>query len=125
MIFQQTFPESLQNWSITMPRSGTTTSESRRPGIALSGRGAHLIPVLALGLSLGLFFAISYVLCILGYVLFPDSVINHAALSLFLPGFTLLTWQTFLLGLGEVFVFGWYIGLVFGPLYNFFAGRWH
>ena len=93
-------------------------------GVALPPAGARLVPVFALGMSLGLFLAISYLICILGYLLFPDSVINHAALSLFLPGFQLLTWPSFFLGLAEVFVFGWYIGLVFGPLYNFFATRW-
>jgi hypothetical protein len=40
-----------------------------------------------------------------------------------LPGFTWLTWPSFFLGLVETFVFGWYVALVFGPLYNFFAAR--
>jgi hypothetical protein len=35
----------------------------------------------------------------------------------------LLSWQTFLLGLAESYAWGWYIALVFGPLYNFFAAR--
>lgn len=98
--------------------------ERRGFGVALAPTGVRLIPVFALCMSLGLFLAISYLLCILFYLLFPESVINHAMLSLFLPGFRLLTWPSFFLGLAEVFVFGWYIGLVFGPLYNFFATRW-
>jgi hypothetical protein len=102
----------------------TPPGERRGLGVTLAPRGSRLIPVFALGMSLGLFLAISYLLCILFYVLFPDSVINHAVLSLFLPGFRLLSWPSFFLGLAEVFVFGWYIGLVFGPLYNFFALRW-
>ena len=40
-----------------------------------------------------------------------------------LPGFTWLSWPSFLLGLAESFAYGWYIALVFGPLYNFFAAR--
>lgn len=107
-----------------MPKILAAATEQRRPGVAISSRGPHSIPVFALGMSLGLFFAITYVLCILGYVLFPDSVIKHGTLSLFLPGFELLTWRSFLLGLAEVFVFGWYVGLVFGPIYNFLAARW-
>jgi hypothetical protein len=47
-----------------------------------------------------------------------------AALAIFLPGFKLLSWPTFLLGLVESFAYGWYIALTFGPLYNFFAARW-
>ena len=107
-----------------MAKGHTLPGERPRFGVALAPTGARLIPVFALGMSLGLFFGISYLLCILFYLLFPESVINHAALSLFLPGFRLLTWPSFFLGLAEVFVFGWYIGLVFGPLYNFFAMRW-
>ena len=82
------------------------------------------IPVFAFGMALSWFFAISYVFCVLGYLLFPALPINHAALSIFLPGFELLSWSTFCLGFVETFVWGWYIALVFGPLYNFFVARW-
>lgn len=82
------------------------------------------IPVLAFGMALSGFLAISYVLCVLGYVLFPSLPINHAALTIFLPGFELLTWSTFCLGFVESLIWGWYIALIFGPLYNFFVTRW-
>jgi len=82
------------------------------------------IPVLALGMALSLFLVISYVLCVIGYLVFPGLPVNHAALAIFLPGFELLSWPTFLLGLVESFAWGWYITLIFGPLYNFFATRW-
>ena len=108
-----------------MAKTHTHSGETRRIGVSLAPPGPRIFPVFALSMSLGLFFAISYLLCILFYVLFPDSVINHAALSLFLPGFRLLTWPSFFLGLAESFVLGGYIGLVFGPLYNFLATRWH
>jgi hypothetical protein len=79
--------------------------------------------VIGFGWSLSLFFLISYLICIIGYLVFPSLPINHAALALFLPGFELLTWQTFALGLIESFAYGWYIALIFGPLYNFFVTR--
>ena len=82
-----------------------------------------LIPVFSLGLALSLFLAISYVLCISGYLLLPGLPIQHSALAIFLPGFQLLSWRTFFLGLGESFLWGWYIALLFGPLYNFLASR--
>lgn len=82
-----------------------------------------LIPLTVFGLSLSLFLAISYALCIVGYLLFPGQLINHSALAIFLPGFQLLNWRTFLLGLGESFAWGWYVALLFVPLYNFFAAR--
>jgi len=83
----------------------------------------HLMPVVALGLSLSLFLAISHTFCIAGYVLLPALPIRHSALATFLPGFGLLSWQAFFLGLVESLGWGWYIALIFGPLYNFFVSR--
>jgi hypothetical protein len=93
-------------------------------GVPLPLRGVPRIPVLALGTSLGLFLAISYMLCVLFYLWFPEMAAKHLVLVLFLPGFKLLTWPSFFLGLIESFGYGWYVALVFGPLYNFFATRW-
>lgn len=81
------------------------------------------IPVVAFGLSASIFFAISYALCILFYLLFPASAESHVLFSLFLPWLQVLTWPGFLLGLVASFAGGWYVALVFGPLYNFFASR--
>jgi hypothetical protein len=86
-------------------------------------RGTSRISVVALGASLSAFLMISYVLCVLlGLVLWDWGL--HQPWLQFLPGFTWLTWPSFLLGLAETFTYGWYIALVFGPLYNFFAARW-
>ncbi len=81
------------------------------------------IPVFALGMGVSLFLAISYVLCVLGYLLFPGLPIEHSALAIFLPGFTLLSLPSFLLGLIESFAWGWYVALVFAPIYNYFVAR--
>lgn len=81
------------------------------------------IPVVALGLSLSAFLAISYALCVLFYLLFPESVERHVLLSLFLPWLKVLTLPGFLLGLVASVACGWYVALVFAPLYNFFASR--
>jgi hypothetical protein len=98
-------------------------ASGRLPGtpIAATG-GAVRIPVAALGLSLGLFFLLTYVLCV-GYdLIFPGQAMYQSWLRL-LPGFTWLDWPSFLLGLAESFVYGWYVALIFGPLFNFFAYR--
>lgn len=92
-------------------------------GSRLPSLTAHLIPVFALGMGLSVSLAITYVLCVLGYLFFPGLPIEHSALAIFLPGFTLLSWPDFFLGLIESFGWGWYAALVFGPLYNFFAAR--
>jgi len=81
------------------------------------------IPVLVLGLSLSVTFVVTYVLCIL-YGLLGFSAGAHASLlPSILPGFTWITWPSFLLGAVEVFVYGWYIAVVFGVIFNFFATR--
>ena len=92
-------------------------------GTRTAGSPAHFIPVTALGMGLSLFLALSYILCVLAYIFVPSVPIAHSALALFLPGFTLLTWTSFCLGLFESLAWGWYVALVFGPIYNFFAAR--
>ena len=101
-----------------------TAAKPASPGVAsLPHRGASTVSVQALGSSLSIFLVFSYVLCVAGYLLFPGLPIAHAALAIFLPGFELLSWQTFLLGLVESFAWGWYVAVVLGPLYNFFVAR--
>lgn len=73
------------------------------------------------GLAMGSFLAISYVLCV-GYDLIFGQRMYEAWRAL-LPGFTWLTWGSFLLGLLETFLYGVYFGLVFVPIYNFFRGE--
>ena len=94
-----------------------------RPGAQSDVGQAAVIPIVTLGLSLSLFFVVSYVICIAGYLLLPGFPVQHAALSIFLPGFELLSWRSFCLGMAESFIWGWYIALVFGALYNFISRR--
>jgi hypothetical protein len=97
---------------------------ARRPSVLSPATGVRVIPVLVLGMALSLFLAISYVICITSYLLLPGLPIKHDMLSVFLPGFELLNWRSFFLGLVESFAWGWYVALIFAPLYNFFALRW-
>ncbi len=95
-----------------------------------AGRGARVpIPmsgeplrISVVGLSLGLFLAISYVLCVGFDLIFPSREMYQIWLRL-LPGFSWLTFPSFLLGLIETFAWGWYVALIFCPLFNFFAAR--
>lgn len=69
------------------------------------------------GLSTGLFLSISFVICVVG-----DLVFGHRMYEVWLkllPGFTWLSWASFCLGLIETFLYGIYFGLVFVPLYNY------
>ena len=94
-----------------------------RPGAQSDVSRVGAIPIVTLGLSLSLFFVISYVICIAGYLLLPGFPVQHGSLSIFLPGFELLSWRSFCLGMAESFIWGWYIALVFGALYNFISRR--
>lgn len=102
-------------------RCANLAGSSRVPSASVGT--ARSIPVVVLGLSLSTFLVISYVLCVLGYILFPNLPVEYAALTIFLPGFTLLSWQSYFLGLVESFIWGWYVALVFGSLYNFLVRR--
>ena len=84
---------------------------------------SRAIPVVTLALTLSTFFALSYLICIAGYLLLPGLPIQHAALSNVLPGFSIGNWPGFFLGLAESVAWGWYVALGFGTLYNMFAAR--
>ena len=98
-------------------------TQHRRSGTPLVVAQPSRIPVFAFGMSLGTFLAITYVLCVGFDLLFPGQAMYQTWLR-FLPGFTWLTWPSFLLGLVESFAYGWYVALIFGPLFNFFARWW-
>jgi len=71
----------------------TSTLSRREIAMSTSSRSAAYVSLVALGLSLSL------------------------------PGFELLSWSTFVLGLIESFIWGWFIALIFTPLFNYFSRR--
>jgi len=74
--------------------------------------------------ALGSWGAVTFIVCVLYGLIVPESLHMKALLEQMLPAFRWLTWWGFLLGLLESFLYGAYAGLVFVPLYNWFAGRW-
>ena len=74
--------------------------------------------------SLGLFTAISFVLCVIYGLLVPPSLHMAPFLEAVLRAFTWLTLGGFFLGLIESFLYGVYAGLVFVPIHNFLTRRW-
>jgi hypothetical protein len=78
--------------------------------------------IVPLGMSVGLFFVISYVLCVALGLIWRGGGLHEPWLR-FLPGFTWISPGSFVLGLAESFAYGWYIALVFVPLFNFFNAR--
>ena len=75
--------------------------------------------------SLGIFTAISFILCVIYGLIVPPSLHHMASfLEMALPAFKWLPLWGFFLGLVESFLYGAYAGLVFVPIYNFFNRRW-
>ena len=74
--------------------------------------------------SVGLFLAISFVLCVLYGLVVPERLHGMKTfLEAVLPAFRWLTPGGFILGLMESFLYGVYIGVVFVPIYNFINRR--
>ena len=67
--------------------------------------------------------SISFLVCVSYGLATPESLHMHAFLEQVLPGFKWLTLQGFLVGMIESFLYGAYTGLVYVPVYNFFARR--
>lgn len=103
----------------TMPAADR--NRAHRPA---NGRHPSRLPIAPLGMSLAVFLAITFVICVAFGLLFPDQQM-YRAWAPFLPGFTWISWPSFFLGLVESFAYGWYIALIFGPLFNLFSTRWH
>jgi len=105
-----------------MSKTASMSETPTRFGTPLQERTTSQIPVIALGRSLGSFLALTFVLCVLFDLWFPALAMNPVWAPL-LPGFIWISWSSFLLGLVEAFGYGWYVALIFGPLYNFFASQ--
>jgi 2TM family of unknown function (DUF5676) len=76
----------------------------------------------AVGHATSLFLAISFAVCVAGDLLMPAHEM-HSAWERLLPGFTWISWGSFLLGLVESYAYGWYIALIWVPLYNVTVNR--
>ncbi len=76
----------------------------------------------AVGHASSIFLGLSFTLCVLFDLMWPGYAMRSAWEAL-LPGFTWLSFGSFLVGLVESYAYGWYIALVWVPLYNVFAAR--
>jgi hypothetical protein len=74
--------------------------------------------------SLGIFVAMSFVVCVIYGAIVPPSLHMASFLEMVLPAFKWLTFWGFWLGLLESFLYGVYAGLVFVPVYNGLQRRW-
>lgn len=80
------------------------------------------ISLVAVGHASSLFLAITFALCVAFDALFPEHAM-YTAWQKLLPGFTGINWSSFFIGLVEAYGYGWYVALIWVPLYNVFASR--
>lgn len=83
-----------------------------KPGISLA----------AVGHATSIFFVVTFALCVGFDLLFPDYAM-YEVWSRLLPGFEWLSWKSFFLGLIESYGYGWYVALIWVPIYNIVAAR--
>lgn len=74
------------------------------------------------GHATSLFLSITFVLCV-GFDLALPQFAMYEHWQGYLPGFTWLSPGTFVLGLVETYAYGWYVALIWVPLYNVFLQR--
>ena len=82
----------------------------------------HKISLKAFGHATSLLIASTFVICVVFDLMFPEQAMYSVWLTL-LPGFEWITWQSFLLGLFESYLYGWYITLIWVPIYNYVGSK--
>ena len=80
------------------------------------------VSLFAVGHATSLFLAISFTLCVVFDLLFPDYAM-YSSWQALVPGFVWLSWKSFFIGLIETWAYGWYFALIWVPIYNFVALR--
>ena len=80
------------------------------------------VPLGAVGHATSLFLAISFAFCVAGDLMMPAHEMPSTWERL-LPGFTWITWGGFFLGLLESYAYGWYVALIWVPIYNVTVNR--
>ena len=71
----------------------------------------------------GILVALTFTLDMVLGLLFPNWWVMQNFWEQILPGFTFISWGSFILGLAESFLSGIYLAVIFVPLYNYFILR--
>ena len=75
------------------------------------------VSIRAVGHATSAMLTITFIVCVVFDLLFPDHAM-YKAWQLLLPGFQWLSWSSFLIGLIETYAYGWYFALIWVPVYN-------
>ena len=76
----------------------------------------------AVGHASSLFLVISFSTCVIFDLIFPEYAMYEVWQKL-LPGFEWINKKTFIIGLIEVYLYGWFFALIWVPLYNVFSEK--
>ncbi len=87
---------------------------------AKSTKTLHFKPI---AWTLAVFSAAVFTLDMVFGLLFPNWCVMQKIYESLLPGFTLLSWGSFFLGLAESFIGGFLTAVMFVPIYNYFVIR--
>ncbi len=80
------------------------------------------ISFLAVGHATSALLAISFTLCVVFDLLFPNYAM-YGSWQALVPGFEWLSWQSYFLGLIETYAYGWYFALIWVPIYNLVTSK--
>ena len=105
----------------TATRFANPTSRAGAPDTNTSG--GTVLDTKLVTWALGIWSAIAFVVCVVYGLVTPQSLHMASFLEQVLPAFRWLTWQGFVLGLAESFLYGVYAGLTFCPVYNLLHRR--
>ncbi len=75
------------------------------------------LSLIAVGHATSFLIVLSYILCVVFDLIFPQYAMNQTWQNL-LPGFKWLSWTSFSLGLFESYIYGWFIALIWTPVFN-------
>lgn len=78
------------------------------------------LPLKSIGHATSLFLAITFLICVSFDLILPQHAMFRVWQDL-LPGFEFISWKSFVVGLIEAYAYGWYIAVIWVPLYNFFS----
>lgn len=92
------------------------------PSSAVPDSHTHHLSVVVVGQATSLFLVITFLLCVFLAIVTSRPEFHDVWFKM-LPGVAPLTWASGLLGVVETAIYGWYIALVFVPLYNWAAMR--
>lgn len=80
------------------------------------------ISLAAVGHATSIFLVTTFAACVAFDLLMPEHAMYENWQKL-LPGFEWISWKSFLLGAVEAYGYGWYVALIWVPLYNVFSHR--